>query len=468
MKNFKSFFKTLSLTAILITSVQFVNAQCTASFTVDSVSNATAYFSNTSTGSATYWFWDFGDGNNSNMGNNPMHTYNANGTYNVCIYISDSLTNCVDSFCQTITITGAPNCNLNANFTYVDNGNNNYSFTNTSTGSYNFLAWNFGDFNTSFQNNPNHTYANNGTYTVVLLIEDTVLGCQDSAFMTIQANNSTACSVAASFTHVDNGSGNFSSTNNSTGSGTLNYIWYFGDGNTSTSSNPSHTYQNNGTYTVSLFAYDVNDSNCYDYYTATLLVTGTQNTTACNASFVIVPDSNSTNILVFNTSTGNNLTYFWDFGDGNTSTLAYPGYTYSTPGPFLLCLTVTDGNCSSTYCDSIGSNGIVFRQTGFTINVQAPVITGINDEPNTVTEINTYPNPVKDLLTIKLNLIKQTMVEVTLVDLLGNQISFISNEMMNSGSNTLKWNTANLANGVYLLNVKTGNTTTIKKLVINN
>tara|TARA_Y100000031_G_scaffold40132_1_gene46264 strand:- start:2206 stop:2580 length:375 start_codon:yes stop_codon:yes gene_type:complete len=45
-----------------------------------------------------------------------------------------------------------------------------------------------------------------------------------------------------------------------------------------------------------------------------------------------------------NTSTGDNLTHYWDFGDGNTSTLQNPTHTYVTAGFYSCILTVTNEN----------------------------------------------------------------------------------------------------------------------------
>jgi PKD repeat protein len=318
--------------------------------------------------------------------------------------------------------------------------------------------WDFGDGNTSTQQSPTHTYASTGSYYYCLTIDSCPPVC-DSVIV----NNNTPCNINASFTVVNNGNGNYSFTNTSTGG--TNYYWNFGDGNTSTATNPTHQYLTNGIFPVQLITYD---SNCQSIYTITLTVTAVTNPISCNASFLMFPDSNSTNIIVFNTSTGNNLTYFWDFGDGNTSTQQYPGYTYSTPGPFWLCLTISDNNnCTSTYCDSIGSNGVVLKQTGFTINVQAPIATGINKNKSIVTDFNTYPNPIKENLTIELNLIEQAQVEIVIVDLLGNTIANISNKEMNSGTNKLSWNVTDIANGIYFLNIKTNNSIQTKKLMIN-
>ncbi|NQX96480.1 MAG: PKD domain-containing protein [Flavobacteriales bacterium] len=361
-----------------------------------------------------------------------------------------------------------------ASFTSTDNGAGNFSFASTSTspGASLYYVWEFGDGNYGSTQNPNHTYTASGAYTVCLTINDTIFGgtcisthC-DSVIVT---GVGTPCNITAGFTSVDNGGGNYTFTSTSTGAVT-NDIWNFGDGTSASGYSANHTFTANGTYVVSLMSSDsLAFFACYDYATVTIVVTGVTNPVPCQAGFVIYPDSLN-GIIVVNSSTGTNLSYFWDFGDGNTSTQQYPNYTYNTVGPFLLCLTVTDslsgGTCSSTYCDSIGSNGIVFK-SGFTINVQPPVVTGIENEIESVSELKVYPNPVKNNLTLEFTLIESSSVEVILTDLLGNKVAIVAAENMNLGSNKVNYNVSDISNGIYLLNIKTDNSLQVKKIVVN-
>ena len=361
----------------------------------------------------------------------------------------------------TFVIIGLGNLNAQCNYNVfaVDSLNPpGIDFFSNTTGTTYF--WDFGDGNTSTQQFPTHIYASPGTYYYCLSIDSCPPVC-DSVQVTV--NN--PCNINAGFNFTDNGGGNFIFTSTATGN-ISNHYWNFGDGNTSTQINPSHTYATNGSFPVQQIVYD-SSNNCIDMTVLTITVTGVSNPVSCNAAFVVIPDSNSSNVTVLNTSTGNNLSYFWDFGDGNTSTLAYPSYTYTTPGPFWLCLTVTGGNCTSTYCDSINSGGTVLKQTGFTVNVQAHTGTGLNENVNIISELNTYPNPVKNQLTIELNLTQQTNLNITITDVLGNIIDVIDDSNLPSGTNKLYWNTNKVSNGIYLLQINGENTNEVKKLIIN-
>jgi PKD repeat protein len=467
--------KTLLLISGLIFGIQAGFSQCQAGFTYVDNGNGNFTFTNTSNPSTIFSSWTFGDGNSSWSASpsNTSNTYLNDGAYEVCLSIFDSLSQCSSTFCDSIWVTGATNpcAGTIAGFTYIDNGGGNFSFTNTSTPSTIFSSWTFGDGNTSWSatpSNASNTYLTDGTYTVCLSIFDSLTQCQNTFCDNIVvAGAANSCTVNASFNVTDNGGGNYTFNNTSTGTG-LDYYWNFGDGNGSINTSPNHTYLSNGVYSVQLYAFDPIDSNCYDFTVVTINVTGVSNPVACQAGFIVFPDSaNPGNVIVVNNSTGNNLSYYWSFGDGNFSTLQYPSYTYSSNGPFELCLTVSDGFfCTSTYCDSIFSGGTVLKQNGFTINVQAPVITGVEEPAEVVTELSTFPNPFQGNLNIAINLIESTNVDVYVTNLLGARVGNIMTGEMQSGYNQLKWNSEDLPNGIYLLNVKANDIITVKKLVL--
>jgi PKD repeat protein len=463
-------FKFLLVALIGLSSFSMANAQCSSSFTSVDNGSGIISFTNTSTGNFLSYYWEFGDGNNT-YSSNPQHQYATNGGYSVCLTIYDSISQCTSTFCDSIVIVGLSNpCSgTMADFTYTDNGAGNFSFTNTSSGNFLSYYWDFSDGNYAYSSNAANTYLTDGVYTVCLTIFDSINQCTDTYCDSIWVTGAgTPCNTTANFSVTDNGGGNYSFNNSSTG-GSLSYYWNFGDGNTSSNTNPNHTYIANGTYPVQLMVFDMIDSNCYDILVQTIQVSNISNPIPCFAAFVLIPDTPAVgNLLVYNSSVGNNLTYFWDFGDGNTSILAYPNYTYSTNGPFELCLTVDNGNgCTNTYCDSIDSGGLILKQSGFTINVQAPIATGIENKSDLISNLNTYPNPVKNNLNIELNLTKQTQVEIVASDMVGNIVKTIANGNMNSGMNNIKWNTNNIPNGVYLLTIKSNNSIKVKKIVIN-
>ena len=107
---------------------------------------------------------------------NAALTFTANGTFPVCLNVSNGSTFCSSSTCQTVNITGVtPTCNISANFSSSQGANGLINFTNLSaTTSFSTIySWNFGNGTTSSAFSPSSTYTSNGTYTVSLLANNT-------------------------------------------------------------------------------------------------------------------------------------------------------------------------------------------------------------------------------------------------------------------------------------------------------
>ncbi|MGS0692997.1 immune inhibitor A domain-containing protein [Shewanella sp. 0m-4] len=126
------------------------------------------------------------------------------------------------------------------------------------------------------------------------------------------------------------------SANASGGDGNYTYAWDFGttDG-TSSQASPSYTYATDGNYLITV---TVTDGNGISFTNNANLVVGS----AIEVGFT----QTTSNLLVsfINQSTGGNgdLSYLWDFGDGNTSAAQSPSYTYGVAGSYTVKLTVTD------------------------------------------------------------------------------------------------------------------------------
>ncbi len=150
-----------------------------ASFTYSIISNANDIYSFTNTSTSLgvsngiTFSWDFGDGATSNL-ESPLHQYTTSGTYTISLAVT-SINGCPASITETITVTKDPN--VAAGFIINDADQcadgNGYNFANSSTVASGYTitsySWDFGD-GTPFVNteNPSHTYASPGNYTVTL------------------------------------------------------------------------------------------------------------------------------------------------------------------------------------------------------------------------------------------------------------------------------------------------------------
>ncbi|MBZ5560323.1 MAG: thrombospondin type 3 repeat-containing protein [Acidobacteriia bacterium] len=128
------------------------------------------------------WAWTFGDGGTSSQPS-PSHVYASAGTFTVTLTVTDPQ-NLTGVATKQVTVTHAPT----AQFTYAPahpTRNNPVQFTDTSTDADGPLAswsWQFGDGGMSTAQNPSHTYASVGTYTVTL----TVIGGSGAVATTMQ------------------------------------------------------------------------------------------------------------------------------------------------------------------------------------------------------------------------------------------------------------------------------------------
>jgi len=248
------------------------------------------------------WKWNFGDSTNSTQ-KSPVHTYSAAGNYTVTLTVSNA--NGTDSKTTTINVkavlqnpvasfsaspitgnspmkvtfsdksTGTPTKELERNNLRNAFFNSNeimeqrvksFKYSVKIESSY-FAAgtnwkWSFGDGTTSTDKNPTHTYSGAGKYTVGLTVSNAA--GSNSVTKSSHINVATALKAPVASFSASSTSGKVplkvTFTDKSTGSPT-SWRWSFGDGTSSTSRNPVHTYSKIGKYTVSLTAKNAKGSN---------------------------------------------------------------------------------------------------------------------------------------------------------------------------------------------------------------
>ena len=295
-------------------------------------------FTNTSTGTGTLTYtWNFGDGTPTSSELSPTHVYTTVGNYTVSLK--------VDNAYGTETATGSVVFPPIAAFTQSDDviqTGDSVTFTNSSTGTAPLTyLWEFGDGETSTSASPVHVFTTAGAYTVKL----TTTNSYGSSQATGQVNFAPKAVFTPTNPIIQLGQAiNFN--NGSTGTPTLSYAWEFGDGATSTSANPSHTYTTAGTYTVKLTV-----TNSFGSDSASGTVNFAPKAAFTPLSKVIqLGDS----ITFTNQSTGTpTLTYLWNFGDGNTSTLKDPSHTYAAAGSYTVSLKATNAYGNETVTGTV-------------------------------------------------------------------------------------------------------------------
>jgi gliding motility-associated-like protein len=314
-----------------------------ADFTVSGAigcSPVVAAFTNTSTGAVSY-FWDFGNGNTStNL--NPGAIYTTAGSYTVKLVAIDGSGN-TDTMKKTNVITVYQNpvagFKTNAVSACLPAVINFTDTTNSGSGAITSWKWDFGDGSVSSSQNPSHTYNNAGTYTISLVVSNT-LGCKSTLIRSnfITAVQKPSISFYGNQTQFCDSTGTVNFTDNSSNeiAGKTTWLWRFGDGTTSTLQNPSHTYTKFGSYKVTLVvnvAGGCIDSLVFNSYIN--LLKYTYNFKADKTSGCGLFNINFTNLTTPNFGW---INYTWDFGDGTTSNLLNPSHIYLDSGTYTVKL----------------------------------------------------------------------------------------------------------------------------------
>lgn len=301
-------------------------------------------FTDQSTNAATY-LWDFGDGQTSTE-QNPNHVYNSYGLFNVTLTVTNrngcrskvtksalvnvarpvfKINNLPDSGCAPFTV--HPDIDVNA----VD-GISSY-------------LWDFGNGVTSTLENPSVTYTAVGNYTIKLIVT-TKAGCRDSAVVRnikVGETGANAAFMAAPLTSCTGQAISF--VDQSTGTVT-GWLWEFGDGQKSSDQNPIRPYADTGWFNVTLTVFN---NGCGSTLTRPRYV----NIIGPVAKWGYQIDCNNRRTMTFKDTSRNTDSYFWDFGDGQTSTTKSPTHTFPSEGEFNVSLTLTKDGCTVTLAKKI-------------------------------------------------------------------------------------------------------------------
>lgn len=278
--------------------------------------------------------------NGVNVGTTKDLTYNftAHGTYTVDYIVATS------EGCTSNAVTKQVIFNNNNAFDFTTVGNcvgQAVAFTATGT---NVTKWSW-DFNNSGAENstiqnPSFTYNSTGTKTAKLTVTFSD-GCVQSTTHDIivsggsaDFNFSTTAACAPTYTV------NFTSTS-TVSSGTITgYNWDFGDGQTSTDTNPTHNYNAAGTFPVKLTI--TTSDGCTNSKTTNVVVAPA--IIDFTASLKQGCSSLSTTFTVYANASDPIISYSWDFGDASTSAAPSPSHTYTSTGKYDVSLTVTTTN----------------------------------------------------------------------------------------------------------------------------
>lgn len=297
--------------------------------------------------------WSFGDASYDTAKNPMAKSYGSASTFNVYLAVKNK-DGCPDTAFNSVDLKPMPKALIGVVDTALCVKYNNFKFSDRSTISSGSLTWNwdFGDGNTSAQQNPNNSYATYGYYPVRLIV-NSAFNCADTADSTMHVKPSPIADFALDKANACQGQATFTVINSSSfpGGSLFTYNYDFGDGTTATTNNPVKTYAGNlyGSYNVRLI--NIGNNNCKDTTFEPLTIHPkpiakytVDDSIQCfdNHSFVITSTSS--------VPTGTIAVYNWNLGPGKVfSTMAIAPQTYSTVGDYNLWLDiVSDKGCKDT------------------------------------------------------------------------------------------------------------------------
>jgi Zn-dependent metalloprotease len=433
---------------------------------------ASVTFNNTSTNGSTY-VWHFGDGDTSSSAS-PTHIYTAPGQYSVTLDVdggpcgndTHTATNFVDislpvaptatdvticpNFSTTLTASGSPQI-----IWYDAPTAGNQLATGTSYTTPSLATTTTYYIESRITPAPQHAAALDNTFGAGGYFTNTnyhnlIFDVYTSVNL-VSVNVYTGAAGNRTFTLIDNAGDTLQTITSNLVNGlntvTLNWPLYPGTGFMIGCSGTVNLYRNSAgasfPYTLNgvLSITGTNATNTgYYYYFYDWVVQGaacvslrtpvtvTVSNVAASYSTTVVGNS----VDFFDLSTGNIVSWHWDFGDGDTSNLQSPTHVFASLGTYHVCLTITDVyGCRNTTCQDV------------------PIIDlGIHSAA-TLTGISIYPNPVNNSMFIRSSASDRNL-KLTLTDVIGQTVGYRELKEASSGA-LLEWNLSSLAPGSYTL-----------------
>lgn len=354
---------------VLVDTALYLN--CTADFYWWQTDDLSIRFQDYSWPYPSSWAWNFGDFQTSSDPN-PVHQYLEPGIYSVSLTVYVAETGCTTTTTSEVLV---ENLNFDCHALYFWNQSyiEPYSigFFDLSMFTPGAWSWDFGDGNSSVEQNPVHVYPAPGTYEVTLTINNADSTCIDQHTDLVEVENY-PYNCFADFYWYQTGTSAVQFQNISYPSNAV-FFWDFGDGTTSEEQNPEHQFDDTGLYLVCLTITDdeliCTDSRCYDVPVGENI--------ACEAGYYWIPNFElPLTIGFYDMSVYNGqVSWLWDFGDGNSSNEQNPVHTFSQEITYQVCLTVSspESGCYSQFCGGVTVGGTIPPEcfNDFTVIAQA-------------------------------------------------------------------------------------------------
>lgn len=335
--------------------------------------------------------WSFAGGTpSSSTSANPVVTYPSYGTYSASVTVT-SPSGCVNQLINNIPVDD--HCNLYTAIYPNGGGDTYFAAYADSLGYQGTYNWDFGDGATGTGQYPFHSYQNNGTYVYCVDYNIPSIGCSGTYCDTVYID---VCNLNASIFAYQQGTGTTYSFRVYADSLSMwTYNWDFGTGQpaTSTDATPNVTFPGPGAYNISVDY--VAHNGCTGTLNYTLVISSSPDS-PCDSLFYTNLVGSDLSVTLANTP--NPLaTYYWEFGDGDSTVGTSPTHHYNSVGMYSVCLTVTAPGCVASYCRTVNVQNIINHTiTGYvskdslSYNVCDAYVYLINDSAGYLTAIDTF------------------------------------------------------------------------------
>lgn len=396
-------------------------------------------FTDTSNYSPNSWQWTFpGATPNSSSQQNPIIQFDSAGTYDVILTASNGCNSGTQTFTNYITVSNPVALVVTASPAFVCSGaTSSLTITNASGNNY---TWSPA---ISLKDSTGSTVQATPLVTTTYSVTGNSSSCVPTGQVVVAVGNTANAGIISTLrdTICAGTPGKLLITGNSKDS----LFWQSSLNGTDFSNVPNQTPADTDQYrtlpllTSTYFRVVVSSGNCSSISDTLQLVVPPSLT--ASFSYTLIGNTATFNS---NNSQGNIRSYFWDFGDGTTSSTANPTHTYTADTAVSACLTIYDGsNCSYTFCRAIVWSGVK----------------EISDAGNW----NIYPSPFADELTIESKQANTVVENAEMYNVLGQLV--ISETNTHSANSVFRFNVSSLAKGMYFLQVNTTTSSFVQKVV---
>ncbi|MBC7426676.1 MAG: DUF2341 domain-containing protein, partial [Bacteroidia bacterium] len=329
-------------------------------------------YTNTSTiksGSITQNDWNHGDNTTANTLNS-SHSYITPNTFKVTLIVASNNL-CKDTATAIVNTRAMPVADFTASprqSCFDGHSIKTVNKSSISQGTITGYTWSWGDGIDSFNQNPQpYKYAAAGNYKIILKVTSDY-GCEDTASDSVFVYPNPFIGFTVDSVCLKDSS-LFVNTTTVTGGVISTLKWFFGDGKTSTVSDPHHYYRKAGSYDVWLTV--VTDKGCKDTLKSPGAAKVNPNPKARFTFEKLRSFENETDIQFVDSSSKDAISWNWDFGNGNTSTDQNPLQYYTDTSTKVITLIVENGfGCRDTTAEAtyIYPDVIYFMPSAFSPN----------------------------------------------------------------------------------------------------